>query len=516
MLAAAYEHGDRRGCLTGTRKPILDAVETWMTGSMEGSENRAIFLLNGLAGTGKSAIAQTVAERMFAESLLGASFFCSRASEDRSNIHLIFPTLAYQLALKYPNLRSALVALLRSDPSIPFQQSLERQMRELIVGPFQQRPEAGPIFIVIDGLDECKDDEPESSVLLALGKWLPKIPGIKIFITSRPEKHIMSGIRGPLLKGLTNTFALHNVDPRTTGNDIRRFFKHKLLEIARRNGGTDGWPTDEHLDFLSRRAGGLFVYAVATVNFLDPKIQHPSDRLEMIMKSPGNTTYEGKAKLKEYTSLDSLYTSVLQAAFPDDDPKENAMVRSALSVMMLVANPLSPPVIATLMRCGQVQHLFESIQSLIVLPEDPSHPVQPFHKSFPDFITDPTRCTDARFYVSPDYHTELVLRCLEIMDEKLTKNMSSIPDYSLNSEVKDLPKRPEDNGIRGALEYACSSWYKHLIVTERATDVVSGLRCLLEKKFLFWLEVSSVLGVVGDATRALNETIRWLEKVCPE
>ena len=513
VLTAGYEHEDRRGCLAGTREIILDAVETWINGGWESS---AIFLLNGLAGTGKSAIAQTVAERMFAKSLLGASFFCSRASEERNNIHLIFPTITYQIARKDRGFRSALVDLLRSDPSIPFQRPLEKQMRKLLVDPFRQKSTAGLIFIVIDGLDECEDDEPESSVLLALGKLLPKIPGVGFFITTRPEKHIMSGIHGPLLQGLTSTFVLHNVDPHTTGNDIRRFFKHELLGIASRNDGLEDWPTDEQLDSLCRRSGGLFVYAAATVNFIDHKFRHPLDRLDAIMKSPENTAYEGKARLKEYTSLDSLYTSILQAAFLGNDDSDDAMVRSILSAMVLTANPLSPSAIATLMgfRFDQVQRLLELIQSLIILPQDPNHPVQSFHKSFPDFITDKTRSADPRFYISPDYHAELVLRCLEIMEQRLKKNMCSVPDYSLNSEVENLPERLEARKIRGALEYACGSWYKHLIGTNQQTaSVVSALRSLLEKKFLFWLEASSVLGVVGDTARALGATITWLSKV---
>jgi len=516
VLTAGYEHGDRRGCLAGTRETILDEVKAWMNSSMGESENSTIFWLNGLAGTGKSAIAQTVAERMFAESLLGASFFCSRAFEDRSNIHLIFTTLAYQLAHKISEFRSALADLLRYDPSIPFQRPLEKQMRKLIIEPFRSVRLTIPIFVVIDGLDECKDDDPDSSVLLAVGKLVSEIPGVKFFITSRPERHIMSGIRGPLLKELTNTFVLHNLDSRTTENDIRRFFKHELHGIAQRGGIAGAWPSDEHLDSLSQRAGGLFVYAVATVNFLQHEFKRPSDQLDAIMKSPENTTYEGKAKLREYTSLDSLYTSIFQAAFPGGDDGDDTTVRSILSAVVLTANPLPVSTIATLMDfpCDQVQRLVGLIQSLIVLPEDPSDPIQPFHKSFPDFITDPGRCVDTRFYISPDYHTELVLRCLQIMGDSLKKNMCSIPDYFLNSEVKNLSKRLEDSGIHGALKYACTSWYKHLTTTkERIGDVTDALCYLLEEKFLFWLEVSSVLGVVDDAARALGETVRWLGKV---
>jgi hypothetical protein len=167
-------------------------------------------------------------------------------------------------------------------------------------------------------------------------------------------------------------------------------------------------------------------------------------------------------------------------------------------------------------ECDEVLLLLESIQSLLALHDDINHPIQPFHKSFPDFITDPSRCSDPRFYISPDYHTELALCCLKHMGH-LEKNMCSIPDYALNSEVKDLQKTIEESGIRGAMEYSCRSWYKHLIVTKHRTpDVVSALRSFLEGKFVFWLEVLSVLGAVGDAARALNMTIKWLNEVCPD
>ena len=95
---AGYQHGERKGCLRGTRETILGEIESWT----KDFEKSPVFWLNGLAGTGKSTIAQTVSEQVFADGLLGASFFCSRDFEDRSNLQFIFPTLAFQLAHKYP------------------------------------------------------------------------------------------------------------------------------------------------------------------------------------------------------------------------------------------------------------------------------------------------------------------------------------------------------------------------------------------------------------------------------
>ena len=509
---AGYRHGNRNGCLKGTRESVLNEIEHWT----EDFEKSPIFWLNGLAGTGKSTIAQTLAERVFASGRLGASFFCSRAIEDRSNLQFIFPTLAFQLAQMYPGFRSSLIPLLRSNPDV-VHESLQEQMQKFLVDPLRSADVS--TVIVIDALDECKDEDPESAILLVLGRSVSRIPQVKFFVTSRPETYITSGFRAPLLKELTDVFILHEVERCTIDNDIRHFLKHELSKHSHRRRGIDRWPTDGQLDSLCQRAAGFFVYAVATANFLKHKFRRPSDRLDVIMKSPESTAYEGKVELKVYNSLDSLYMSIFREAFCRNDVEDDAMVRSVLSAVVLATNPLSPSAIATLIgfECDEVLSLLESIQSLLVLHEDVDHPVQPFHKSFPDFITDPIRCSNPRFYIAPDHHIELVLRCLELMDEMLKKNMCSIPDYTLNSEMEDLLKRIKDSGIRGALEYACRSWYKHLVVTEhRTADVVSSLRNFLERKFVFWLEVLSVIDAVGDAAHALNATSRWLDQVCPD
>jgi len=92
--------------------------------------------------------------------------------------------------------------------------------------------------------------------------------------------------------------------------------------------------------------------------------------------------------------------------------------------------------------------------------------------------------------------------------------MCSIPDYTLNSEVEDLLKRIEGSEIHGALEYACRSWHKHLIVDlGQAMGVISALHSFLDQKFLFWLEVLSVLGAVGVAAHALSTAIKWMNDV---
>jgi hypothetical protein len=228
---------------------------------------------------------------------------------------------------------------------------------------------------------------------------------------------------------------------------------------------------------------------------------------------------EGKMKFKTNTSLDSLYISILREAFgDDDDADEDARIRSVLGVMMVAANPLSPSSIDTLMGfdAGEAFSLFSLVQSLLILQED-NLPVRPFHKSFPDFITDPNRCTNPRFHVAlSDHHSRVLIACLNLMERTLQKNMCKLPEGAANSDVEDLKKRTE-RYIGPALRYACRSWHTHLVgeyaASSNAVEITSALSRFLKSKFLFWLEVLSVLGDARNAVDALRAATDWLE-VC--
>jgi WD40 repeat protein len=505
---AEYRHGNRKGCLEGTRRAVLDEIEVWTR-----DPNRPpVYWLNGLAGTGKSTIAQTIAERVFADGRLGGSFFCSRDSTDRSNLRLIFPTLAVQLARKYPKFRLSLIPLVRTDPECAAE-SLDSQMRRMIVGPLKES--AISTVIVIDALDECRDEDPESGILSVIGQFTSEIPNVKFFLTGRPEPHILQGFGLPKMVEARDVFVLHEVEPSEIGGDLRRFFTHWFLDIARRRRGLDDWPTTKQLNQLCERAGGLFVYAMATVKFIDS--HSPRERLDLLLQSPESSAREGKAKLGTNTTLDSLYTSILQQAFGDEDPEEDPRVRSALGAVVLTSNPLSPSSIATILSFNTeaVFSRLSSIHSLLILQEDVNLPVLPFHKSFPDFITDPIRCINKRFHISPpDHHLELLVGCLNLMGQRLEENMCGLPDAVTNDEVYDLDEKAHLS-INKGLKYACESWHKHLIDEHMACTpkVTSALHHFLEKKFLCWLEVLSVLGSAREAVDALGAAAKLLE-VC--
>jgi hypothetical protein len=100
------------------------------------------------------------------------------------------------------------------------------------------------------------------------------------------------------------------------------------------------------------------------------------------------------------------------------------------------------------------------------------------------------------------------------MSTSLEQNLLSLPNYALNSEVKDIQARV-DIHISTALQYACKSWCNHLIeVRGDITTIIPALHGFLQERFLVWLEVLSVIGAARDAVIALEKLVPWLLEVC--
>jgi hypothetical protein len=304
---AGYWCGNRQGCLRGTRKDVLWEIERWSTGEQE----QHVFWLNGLAGTGKSTIAQSVAEAAFADGKLGASFFCSRDFAERSNLQAIFPTLAFQLAHQYPPFRKELLRVLKARRDAG-RGSLCSQMEMLLVGPLKAANIS--TLIIIDALDECKDEEPSSAILSVLSRYVDRIPHVKFFITGRPEPRIRSGFRLKSLRPITEVFRLHDVARSSVDHDIKLYFRTQLTDIAKSRSDcdfTEDWPNPSDIDVLCTKAAGLFIYASTVVKFVAFRHRTPTQQLERIISLPQNTAFEGRA------GVDLLYTQILEQAAAD-------------------------------------------------------------------------------------------------------------------------------------------------------------------------------------------------------
>ncbi|KAK4556422.1 hypothetical protein LTR86_006566 [Recurvomyces mirabilis] len=158
-----------------------------------------IYWLKGMAGTGKSTIARTVADMLHKKQSLGASFFFKRGEANRSSSRKLFPTLAYQLAARLPPLGKEIAKSLEANRGV-CDKILREQFDKLMLDPLNatlvRRSAQLTWVIVLDALDECASDR-DIRTLIKLLAELKTVSSyhLRIFVTSRPELPIRLGFQ---------------------------------------------------------------------------------------------------------------------------------------------------------------------------------------------------------------------------------------------------------------------------------------------------------------------------------
>ena len=425
----------------------------------------------------------------------------------------IFPTLAYQLACRYPRFRDHLVEVIKRDLSVAHS-SLISQLRDLLVDPLSETGIS--CVIVIDALDECVDDQPASAILSVLGRLVSKLPLVKFFITGRPEPRIRSGFRLPLLKPFTQIFLLHEVALTDVEGDIRLYLTEKLTGIAKRRSGLDlpeAWPSDKDITVLVRKSSGLFIFAATVARFVESEHHEPGERLRLTVSKADDTSYEGTS------GIDSLYSQVLRDAFSGIQ-EESVFVdlKRILSAVVLALDPLSRDGLVQLLDIDSalISTRLRHLHSVMLIPTDGSKEIRVFHKSFPDFLQDPKRCPDPRFHIDSSIrHGDMTLRCLEIVG-KLSMNPCSVAPFVMNQDIPDLPQLLRDK-LGSGLRYASKYWSLHLLSSptsgEYGNRLITSTSLFFDRTVFPWMKVMSLEGHPEDVVHSMQHLLDWLNKV---
>ena len=187
----SYAQQHESQCIPHTRVGLLNQLLEWSN-----DHKRGIFWLNGMAGTGKSTIARTIAHEFHRQKSLGASFFFSKGAGDLGNAASFISTLAHQLADTSPLFKRYVCESIMTHCNIALQ-GLRNQWKELIIQPLSklngQRPN---LNLVIDALDEC-ENQMDIKLILQLFVEIKDFvtTDFGIFVTSRPETPIQLGFR---------------------------------------------------------------------------------------------------------------------------------------------------------------------------------------------------------------------------------------------------------------------------------------------------------------------------------
>ncbi|TFK36552.1 hypothetical protein BDQ12DRAFT_667704 [Crucibulum laeve] len=366
-------------CYPGTRLEVIAKIEKWMK---DGSD-RPILWLNGPAGSGKSAISQTIAELY--KDRICASFFFLRGAGQRSQIQLLIPTLVHQFALSMPKTKEIIEDVLKNEPHI-YQQALQYQLERLLInlvraerkGLFKQKKG----LIIIDALDECDDKEKMGEFIEAI-TILCNTPRFqlpfRLLLTSRVEEHIQQQFNDPKTQSVIHYLPLEDFD---ATEDIQLYLKSRLSTIYKRNCGimhgiSQSWPSTHQLKQLSRNAEGSFIVAFTLVNFIEVEKGHPKDKLEMAL----NMT----------DGLDPTYHDVITKALQENEILQDRhpdIFHEVLAVLALAKTPLPITAMSIMLQIEAyyIAQILLGLQAILLIPGNDDEPVKLFHTSLRDYL----------------------------------------------------------------------------------------------------------------------------------
>jgi NACHT domain len=482
------EHNAR--CLANTRVELRHQIAEWA----EDRNGKPIFWLKGMAGTGKSTIARSVAQSFADKHQLAASFFFKKGEGERGNATRFFTTIATDLMAHIPGSILGIRKALDADPGIS-ERVLKDQFEKLILHPLleiQQAPsQALAYIVVIDALDECEREEDIRSILKLLARTKDIKPmSLRILVTSRPELPIHFGFK-QMSDGTYQDLVLHEVPQRTIERDIRLFLEHELREIQKQRSLSPNWPREDQIQALVKLAIPLFIFASTVCRYIADRRDNPTKRLEVVLRYQ-SATY--------VSNLDRTYLPILSQLFDDEDEadkqRRTSEFRDIVGSIVVLESPLSISSLARFFQISKedVRCRLDSLHSVLSIPDSGDLPVRLLHQSFRDFLVDPQKKGKSPFWVDErEIHERLAGKCLELLSssEGLRQNMCKLLNPgTLRSEIDEqkiaicLP--PE-------LQYACRYWVHHLEQSGSHIHDGDPTYLFLQKHLLHWLEAMSLI-----------------------
>ncbi|KAJ7939624.1 hypothetical protein B0H13DRAFT_1586857, partial [Mycena leptocephala] len=363
-------------CHPDTRTKLLDVFWNWAY--EDNQPSTGIIWLHGPAGSGKSAVAQSLCQRLKDGGRLGGSFFFKRGHPSRGNAKRLFPTLAYQLAL-LPKFKQSISDTTENDLAI-VDRVFSEQLHNLIIAPCQKARLSRPISIVIDGLDECEGEEIQQEVLRSIGNAVSqeRLP-ILFFIASRPESHIWETFEEPCLRGCHRPF---NVEQ--SFKDVRKYLLGEFHRIHREHWTMAmvpyPWPPSKIVGELVDNSSGYFIYASTVIKFVDDKRFRPAERLDIVLGIKNSISGS------PFETLDQLYLQILSGV-PIDFRAQFLKILACIAAPWLIRDICSIEQLLHL-EPGDVRLILRGLHS--VIREEDSY-LSFHHASFHEFLTNPSR-----------------------------------------------------------------------------------------------------------------------------
>lgn len=409
-LVDSKERYDPPRCAPETRDAIQQQIVEWI---LQLTLSGLVMWLTGSAGAGKSAVAQTIAERFNRLGTPSTSFFFSRISSSATRVDgdRLLPTIIYQLCLLFPEYKTSVLKQIKRDPAI-FRRAREAQMAALITKPLQRfsfrrwfRELRGgcpqTLLIIIDGLDECRDPQVQCDLLriIANAAASSRHRPLRFLIASRPEAHIARMFNHHPSFTEVGLRCIDLDEDYDASMAILAFLRQEFSKIHEhhplRFHLDPSWPNQDTLSLIVSKSSPQFILASTAMSYVASPRHLPTLRLNAIMdilKAIPTTSQKDQPLEK----LDLLYTMI----FNDIEEEHRFLVQSLLGIIHLSSvkeYSLPPPTSQRLemllnLQNGEVCLRLEPLSSILHTPEPHlGLPIRSLHASLFDYLLNPLR-----------------------------------------------------------------------------------------------------------------------------
>ncbi|KAH9069540.1 hypothetical protein EDB83DRAFT_2551120 [Lactarius deliciosus] len=465
--------GDRQHERTAEWFFDSDQFENWkVTGSL--------LWIHGKPGSGKSvlcsAIINDITTMCEAGSASMAYFYFDFRDLDKQARRNLLPSLLIQLSTRSDAFCDVFARLYETHDKgarQPSDKALTECLKEMLTLPNQ-----GPVYLVIDALDECPDTSdvpsPREQVLDLVTDLVGlRLPSLHICVTSRPEADICEALES--LASQTVSLQDEGGQKKDIGSYVRSVVYSRSGKFMRR------WRKEdkEHvIETLSDRADGMFRWVFCQLEVLRNCLPQNVQRVLRELPNTLDETYERILKEIGKVNPDQAYR-LLQCLTVATRPLRVDELAEVLALDFDRTEGGIPVLNSAWRWDDEQQGVLSMCSSLIVVVDDKSswtRVVQFAHFSVKEFLTSDRLANLAadisRFHIRPEpAHTVIAQACLAIL---------------LRSNYGDMAESGSPLS-----DYAARHWVDHAQFESVSLHVEDGMRSLFDPTkpyFPAWLK----------------------------
>jgi hypothetical protein len=453
----------------------------------QNSDDICLLWIKGGAGKGKTMMSIGLIEELSQQSRDTTAvtyFFCQSADYELNTVEAIIKGLILQLVKQQESVKPSLrdrwdINHERFHEDVNTWRGLWNVFIEML-----ERCQCPRVYVVIDALDECRDNGIADLLKLIVRTGLGRPSRVKWLLTSRP----LDSAERELLAGSDQVRVSLELNAQHISQGVRTYISYKVAELDRRWG--HGLVLQQEIEReLGRRAEDTFLWVSLVCK-----------RLENVRRDQALATIQDLPP-----GLNAFYHQMLVQLCDGETSLVERCVQ-LLQVMMLAYRPLN----------------MHEVSSVTGIPDDPRYIeglidrsasfvkmrgmyVEFVHQSTRDYLAGRHGRSLLDFY-DQNGHGEIAVRCLAHMSQRLKVNLLDLPRLDVTRETMNKG----ESELLTSLNYAATFWFQHVDmakdhpVVQDALAEDGKLGMFLRTSFLEWLECLSLLDQLPQAVEALK------------